>query len=96
MTVITVGISELKKNFDSYILGLKSGETIIITRYGRAIARIISIADSVGCKQQSVVDAGLADWNGGKVNPGTPAVVNHSNTQISDLVSRARDFNGES
>ena len=95
MTVITVGISKLKDNFGKYILGLKSGETIIIIRHGRAIARLIPIVDSIDSKLQSAVDAGLAGRNGGKVNPVTPAVVNRSNTQISDLVFGDRDFGGE-
>ena len=95
MTTITVGISELKKNFGNYIRCLKSGETIVITRHGRAIAKIVPITDSTDSKLRSVVEAGLADWNGRKVNPGAPTVANHSNTQTAGLVSGDRDFSGE-
>jgi prevent-host-death family protein len=91
-----VSISELRKNFDNIIRDLKSGETILITRYGQAIAKIIPVSDSIDDKLQSVVEAGLADWNGRKFKPDAPAVVNRGDTQVAGLVSSDRDFKPES
>lgn len=96
MTITTVGISKLRKNFDNIGRDLRAGESILITRYGQTIAKIIPVSDSIDDKLQSAVDAGLADWNGSKFKPDAPAVVNRGDTQVTSLVSIDRGFNAKS
>lgn len=86
-----VGITELKKEFSKYIQRLKAGETILVTRYGKPVARIIPRPDSIHGKLQAVVDNGLADWSGMTVKPGKPIAANPCNQQISDLISLDRE-----
>lgn len=95
MTITPIGISKLSKNFDNIIRDLKSGQTILVTRYGQPIAKIIPASDFTDANRRSVVDAGLAVWNGRKFQPDAPVVVNRKDTHVSDLVSSDRDFKPE-
>ena len=90
MTIITIGISQLKQNFGKYMQSLKSGETIVVTLRGKPVAKFVPASPNLQDKLQSVVEAGLAEWNGKKVKPGKAAVSNPGNQQISDLVSHNR------
>lgn len=44
----------------------------------------------IGEKIQSMVEAGLTDWNGEKLPPHQPLVKNNSNKLLSDLVIENR------
>jgi len=39
MNELTIGISELRRQFDEYMNRIKLGEVIIITKYGKPIAQ---------------------------------------------------------
>jgi prevent-host-death family protein len=39
MTELTISISELRNRFDEYMQRLKSGEVIVVTKYGKPIAQ---------------------------------------------------------
>ena len=38
MNQLTISISELRSQFDAYLNRIKSGETIVITKYGKPVA----------------------------------------------------------
>ena len=91
MTISRVGTRELKSKLSEYMRRVKGGETIIVTERGKTIGQIIPVKPTIEEKLQSVVDSGLADWNGKKVKPGKPVAVNQGKKQVSDLVAEDRD-----
>jgi prevent-host-death family protein len=93
MISVKVGTRELKAKLSEYMQRVKKGETIIVTERGKSIGQIVPMQPSIEQKMQTIVDAGLADWNGKKYKPGKPVTVNRSEKQVSDLVSEDRDVN---
>jgi prevent-host-death family protein len=93
MAIAKVGTRELKSKLSEYMRRVKGGETILVTERGKPIGQIIPVKLTIQEKLQTVVDAGLAEWNGKKVKPGKPVAINRSAKQISDLVMEDRDVN---
>jgi prevent-host-death family protein len=91
MTTSKVGMRELKAKLSEYLRRVKRGETILVTERGKTIGQIVPIKPTLEEKLQSVVDAGLAEWNGKKVKPGKPVAVNRGKKQVSDLVTEDRN-----
>jgi prevent-host-death family protein len=91
MTTSRVGMRELKAKLSEYLRRVKRGETILVTERGKTIGQIVPIKPTLEEKLQSVVDAGLAEWNGKKVKPGKPVAVNRGKKQVSDLVTEDRN-----
>jgi prevent-host-death family protein len=87
----TVGVREMKAQLSEYLRRVKSGQTILITERGKPIGRIIPEEKSIEERMQQLVKAGFVSWNGQKLPPREPAVVNRTHKQISDLVSEGRD-----
>ena len=52
--MITISVSELRNRFDEYIRRIKSGEAVIITKYGKPIAEFIP-ATMIQDKQKHVM-----------------------------------------
>lgn len=93
MTVTKVGTRELKSKLSEYMRRVKGGETIIVTERGKTIGQIIPVKQTVEEKMLTVVDAGIAEWSGKKMEPGKPTVINRGHKQVSDLVAEDRDVN---
>jgi prevent-host-death family protein len=93
MAIAKVGTRELKSKLSEYMRRVKDGETILVTERGKPIGQIIPVKQTIQEKLQTVIEAGLADWNGNMVKPGKPVAVNRSEKQISDLVVEDRDVN---
>jgi prevent-host-death family protein len=93
MAIAKVGTRELKSKLSEYMRRVKGGETILVTERGKPIGQIIPVKLTIQEKLQTVVDAGLAEWNGKQVKPSKPVAINRSAKQISDLVMEDRDVN---
>ena len=93
MTILRVGTRELKSKLSEYMRRVKGGETIIVTEHGKTIGQIIPVKPTIEEKLQAVVDSGLAEWNGKKLMPGNPVVINDGKRQVADLVAEDRDVN---
>jgi len=91
MSEMRVGTRELKTHLSKYLRRVKAGETIIVTERGKVIGQIAPISASLEERMKALVNAGLAQWDGKKLAPYQPAIVNKSSHQISDLVSEDRD-----
>jgi prevent-host-death family protein len=91
MSEMRVGTRELKSKLSEYLRRVKAGETIIVTERGRTIGQIIPVKPTLDEKLRTLVDAGLAEWNGRKLKARKPRAVNRGEKQISDLVSEDRD-----
>ena len=90
MTENRVGIRELKNKLSDYLRRVKAGETIIVTEHGRTIGQLIPVKQTIEEKIQSMVDAGQADWNGKKLPPHQPLIINKGDRLLSDLVIENR------
>jgi len=97
MTENRVGIRELKNKLSDYLRRVKAGETIIITEHGRTIGQLIPVKPSIEEKNQLMVDAGQADWNGKKLPIGQLIPVKPSIEEKNQLMVDAgqADWNGK-
>lgn len=91
MSEIQVGIRDLKSRLSEYLRLVRQGNTVVITDYGQPVGRILPIEQSLDERLKSLVELGLVNWNGKKLIPQKPAVVNHSETQISDILVEMRE-----
>jgi prevent-host-death family protein len=66
---LTVGLTELKSRLSDYLLEVKAGRTVVITKHGRPVARIVPYEPSIEEEMRAMVEAGLAEWNGQKLGP---------------------------
>jgi len=90
MTEIRVGTRELKSKLSEYLRRVKKGQTIIVTERGNVIAQLGPARQSVEERIWAMVDAGLADWNGKKLKPYQPKIINRSGKLMSDIVVEDR------
>lgn len=86
MSEVRVGTRELKNKLSEYIRRVKKGQTIIITERGNVVAQLIPPQQTIEERIRAMVDAGLAEWNGKKLKPHTPKIINKSGKLISDLI----------
>ena len=64
MSEMTVGVRELKARLSEYLREIKNGQTVVITEHGKAVARLMPVAQSLDERLQALVTAGLAEWSG--------------------------------
>lgn len=86
-----VGTRELKNKLSEYMRRVKAGETIIVTERGKTIGQIVPVRPTLEERLQTMVDAGLAEWNGQKLKPYKPKAVNRGPHLLSDLVIADRE-----
>jgi prevent-host-death family protein len=90
MSELNVGVRELKIHLSEYLQHVKAGQTLVITERGKPVGRIIPIGQPLEKRIQSLVEAGMADWNGQRFSPGEAIVVNRGKGLVSDLVVEGR------
>ncbi len=90
MNETRVGTRELKSKLSEYLRRVKKGETIIVTERGKVIGQIGPVKQTVEERIWAMVDAGLADWNGKKLKPYQPRIINRSGKLMSDIVAEDR------
>ena len=90
MNETKVGTRELKSKLSEYLRRVKNGETIIVTERGKVIGQIGPVRQTVEERIWAMVDAGLADWNGKKLKPHLPVIINRSGKLMSDIVAEDR------
>lgn len=57
-------VRELKAQLSAYLRRVEAGEVVTITRHGKAIGRIVPVAESVEARLEELTRAGLIAWNG--------------------------------
>lgn len=75
----------------AYLRRVKSGETIIITEYGKPVGRIVPYEQSLDDQLAALQQAGLISWNGQKLAPLTAPAKARRNTNVADLLLEDRD-----
>ena len=62
-----VGVSTLKDQLSEYLRRVREGERIVITDRGNPVAMLSPVEESTEVRRAwSLVEAGVASWNGGK------------------------------
>ena len=59
-----VSLQELESKLDGYIHDVENGATVVVSRDGRQVARIIPETDSAEQKRAALKASGTFDWNG--------------------------------
>ncbi len=91
MQVTTVGIRDLKAKLSQYIRQVKSGETVIITEWGKPVGRIIPIETSLDAKMETLINTGFAVWNGGKLTAVAPVAKIEGAKTVAQLLLEDRE-----
>jgi len=91
MSTARVGIRELRGRLSHYLKLVKAGEVVIITDRGKPVGRIVPMGVPAEKRIAHMVQAGMAEWNGGKPEPYRPRVVNRGPRQVADLVEEGRE-----
>jgi len=85
MTQYTIGIRDLKAHLSSYLEKVQKGHTIIITSHGKPIAQLTPTREELMDRVKALQAAGLITWNGKKLKPAKPVMINKSKKLASDI-----------
>lgn len=85
-----IGIRELKSRLSECLREVKTGETIIVTERGRAVARIIPDTEPLRERLEHLVRTGAVLWSGRRFRPAKPVARVRGKRTVSDLVIENR------
>jgi prevent-host-death family protein len=85
------GVRDLEARLSKYLRQVSQGQTVVITDHGRPVGRLSPVDRPLDDRFKSLQDAGLVAWNGQKLKSVTPAAVNHSDQQVSDILVEMRE-----
>jgi prevent-host-death family protein len=94
-----IGVRELKNRLAYYLRTVRKGHSIIVTKRGKPIARLVpfpqpghsSLPAGLESKLWELTSQGLLIWDGSAFQLPESAAVNRSETLLSDLVVEARE-----
>ena len=91
MTQLTVGTRELKSKLSEYLRRVKEGQIVTVTERGKVIGKIIPMSPATTEDRiWEMVDANLAEWNGKKLKPRKPKIINTGDRLVSDIIIEDR------
>jgi prevent-host-death family protein len=88
---VRVGVRDLEARLSKYLRQVSQGQTVVITDHCRPVGRLSPVDRPLDDRFKSLQDAGLVAWNGQKLKSVTPAAVNHSDQQVSDILVEMRE-----
>ncbi|MCK5646131.1 MAG: type II toxin-antitoxin system prevent-host-death family antitoxin [Anaerolineales bacterium] len=91
MTHLYVGVRDLKNQLSKYLREVKKGRSIVITERGKPIGQIIPKTSSIDDRIEMMINAGLLEWNGKKLEHYEPDVINRSSRLVSDILVDMRE-----
>jgi prevent-host-death family protein len=94
-----VGVRELKNRLAHYLRFVRKGHSIIVTKRGKPIARLVplppkghaTLSPAIENKLWELTSQGVVSWNGGSFELPEPTAINRSDDQLSDLVVDDRE-----
>lgn len=90
MAEIQVGVRDLKSRLSEYLRQVKQGHILIITDHGKPVGRLLPAEQTLEERLRGLQEAGMVAWNGQPLKPLTPAAVNRSVRQVSDILVEMR------
>jgi prevent-host-death family protein len=94
LNIKKVGIQDLQKHLSSHINELKQGDTLVITKRGRPVARVVPVKlpdVPVDEKILLLIAAGLVSWNGRRPSSEGPRASVRGSKTVADLLLEDRD-----
>jgi len=85
------GIRELKAHLSSYLRRVEVGETVVITRHGKPIGRIVPITESMDAQLDRLTQAGLIAWNKETLQPLAPVAQIRGEQTVAELLLQDRE-----
>lgn len=85
-----VSLQELESKLGSYIHDVENGETVVVSRDGRQVARIIPETDSARRKLAALKASGRFDWSGRRPKNRRPSVRLRDGGSVSDIIISER------
>ena len=94
MNIKRIGIREFQKHLSSHLRELKEGDTLVITKRGKAVARLVPVdlpEVPVEEKFLRLIEAGLASWSGRKLSPDIPTFPVRGPKTVAEMLIEDRD-----
>jgi prevent-host-death family protein len=91
MAEYRIGVRDLKTHLSSYLEKVQMGHTIIITSHGKPIARLTPTHEELMERVKALQAAGLVAWNGKKLKPSKPVMINKGNKLASDIYTEMQN-----
>jgi prevent-host-death family protein len=88
---IRVGVRDLKNRLSQYLRQVKAGQTVTITERGQPVGKIIPVTQSLEEKLEAMVQAGLLQWSGKKLEPMEPVAAVRGDRTVADLLIEDRE-----
>jgi prevent-host-death family protein len=85
------GVRELKAHLSSYLRQVQEGQTVVITRHGKPIGRIVPITESTAAQLDALRQAGLIAWNRESLPPLAPVVQVRGARTVAELLVEDRE-----
>ena len=90
MPVQQVTLQELETRLDGYIHDVENGATVIVSRDGRQVARIVPETDSAEQKRTALKASGTFDWSGRRPKRRRPSVRLRDGGSVSEIIISER------
>ena len=90
MMEIVATVRELKACLSAYLRRVEAGETVTITRHGKAVGRIVPVDTTLEARLAALEQAGLLTWNGERLPPLAPVAQTQGPTTVADLLVEDR------
>ena len=85
-----VSLQELGSKLDHYIHDVENGATVVVSRDGRQVARIVPEMDSAERKRAALKASGTLDWSGRRPKSRKPSVRLRDGGRVSDIIVTER------
>ena len=84
------GIRDLKAHLGAYLREVEAGQTVVITKHGKPIGRIVPVTQSTEAQLDALSQAGLIAWNKQKLQPLAPVAQARGERTVADLLLEDR------
>lgn len=81
--------TDLRVHASAYSRQVEAGETVVITRRGKAVGHIVPVGVPLEMRLAALEQAGLIAWNGGRLPPLAPAADTEGPTTVADPATQA-------
>lgn len=85
------GVRDLKIHLSAYLRKVEAGQTVVITKHGKPIGRIMPVGQSTETQIETLSQAGLIAWNRQRLEPLTPVAQARGEHAVSDLLLADRE-----
>jgi prevent-host-death family protein len=91
MSQTTIGIRAFKARLSSFVQLAKSGSVVVITERGQPVARLVPIRRTLDQRMEELIEAGVLEWNGERLEPSIPVAATRGDKTVADLLLEDRE-----